>query len=127
MKKIVVVLCVCLVLVACDGGGADDFENAQAVADAMEDEGIKCEDLETTTEFANEEDSLVEERGLCRVNGNTVVISMFENSEKRDDWVAVGKLFGQVAVGENWVVSAESEDVIEDVVDSLGATIPEKE
>ena len=92
----------------------------------MEDEGIECEDLETTDEFGNEEDSLVTERGLCRVDGSTVVISMFENSEDRDDWVAVGKLFGEVAVGENWVVSSESDDVIEDVVDSMGATIPQE-
>ena len=127
MKMICVVLCLGLTLSACDGGGAEEFENAQAVADAMEDEGIECEDLETTTEFANEEDSLVKERGACRVDGSTVVISMFEDSEKRDDWVAVGKLFGQVAVGENWVVSTESEDLIDDVVESLDATIPEKD
>lgn len=105
----------------------ESFEDAQAIAEAMEDEGIECEGLETTTEFSDEGDSLVTERGLCRVDDSTVIISMFANSDDRDDWVAVGKLFGEVAVGENWVVSAESEDVIEDVVDSLDATIPQED
>ena len=119
-------VCALLIFGACEGG-PETFDNAQAVADAMEDEGIECEDLETTSEFSNEEDSLVTERGLCRVDGSPVVISMFENSDDRDDWVAVGRLFGEVAVGENWVVSAESEDVISDVVDSLDATIPQED
>jgi len=126
MRMWVLGFCLVLTLGACDSG-PETFDNAQAVADAMEDEGIECEDLETTTEFSSEEDSLVTERGLCRVDDSTVVISMFESAEDRDDWVAVGKLFGGVAVGANWVVSAESEDVIQDVVDSLDGTIPEKE
>jgi hypothetical protein len=119
-------LCALLTLAACQGS-PESFEDARAVAAAMEDEGIECEDLETTTEFSNEEDSLVTERGLCQVDGSPVVISMFENAAARNDWVAVGKLFGEVAVGDNWVVSAESQDVIQDVADSLDATIPEKE
>ena len=119
-------LCAVLVFAACESG-PESYEDAQAVADAMEDEGIECENLETTTEFSDREKSLVSERGLCQVDGDAVIISMFENREKRDDWVAVGQLFGQVAVGENWVISAESDEVIEDVVDSLGATIPQEE
>lgn len=120
-----IALCAGLMLVACDEE-PERFEDARAVAEAMEDEGIECEDLETTTEFTNEEDSLVTERGLCEVDGSAVVISMFETTEDRDDWVAVGKLFDHVAVGDNWVVSAESEEVIEDVVDSLDASIPQE-
>ncbi len=123
MKNLVLGLCLLLSLGACQSG-SEDYADAQAVADAMEDAGIQCENLETTTEFSNEEDSLVTERGLCQVDGSTVVISLFENSEDRDNWVAVGKLFDDVAVGENWAVSAESEDVIEDIVDELDATIP---
>lgn len=126
MKTWILGMCLVLLLGGCQGG-PERYDDAQAVAEAMEDEGIECEDLETTTEFSNEEDSLVSERGLCQVDGTTVVISMFESSEDREDWVAVGKLFGEVAVGENWAVSAESEDVIEDVVDSLDATIPEND
>lgn len=121
-----IALSAALVFTACQGG-PDTYEDAQAVADAMEDEGIECEDLEITTEFSDEDDSLVAERGLCRVDGSTVMISMFENADDRDDWVAVGKSFGDVAVGENWVVSAEAGDVIDDVVDSLDATIPEED
>lgn len=126
MKTWVLAASLVLILGGCQGS-AENYADAQAVADAMEDEGIECEDLETTTDFSNEEDSLVTERGLCRVDGSTVVISMFENSDDRDDWVAVGKLFGEVAVGGNWVVSAESEDVIEDIVDELDATIPQED
>ena len=126
MKTWVLGLSLLLIFGACQGG-PENFENAQAVADAMEDEGIECEGLETTTEFSDNEDSLVTERGLCRVDDSTVIISMFENSADRDDWVAVGKLFDEVAVGDNWAVSAESEDVIEDVVDSLDATIPQED
>lgn len=126
MKTWALGLSVVLIFGACQGG-PESFENAQAVAHAMEDEGIECEGLETTTEFSGEEDSLVTERGLCRVDGSPVVISMFETTEDREDWVAVGKFFGEVAVGDNWVVSAESEDVIEDVVDSLDATIPQED
>jgi hypothetical protein len=126
MKIWVLGLCVMLTLGACDSG-PESFEDAQAVADAMEDEGIECEDLETTTEFSNDQDSLVTERGLCQVDGSPVVISMFENAAARNDWVAVGKLFDEVAVGENWVVSADSEDVVQDVRDSLNATTPDKE
>ena len=126
MKTWALALCLMLVSAACEGG-PESFENASAVVDEMEDEGIECEDLETTTEFSNEEDSLVTERGVCRVDGSPVVISMFENTEDRDDWVAVGKLFEGVAVGDNWAVSAESKDLIEDVVDSLDATVPERD
>lgn len=126
MKTWALGLCIVVIFGACQGG-PESYGDAQAVADAMEDEGIECEDLETTTEFSKEEESLVSERGLCQVDGETVVISMFENTEKRDDWVAVGKLFGEVAVGENWAVSAESGDVIEEVVDSLDATVPQED
>jgi hypothetical protein len=125
MKIWIVIVCFGL-FVACDAS-PESYEDAQAVADAMEDEGIECEDLETTTEFSNEEVSLVSERGLCRVDGEAVVISMFENAAAKNDWVAVGKLFGEVAVGDNWVVSTESDEVIQEVVDSLGATIPQEE
>ena len=126
MKTWMLALCAALVFSGCQSG-AETYADAQAVADAMEDEGIECENLDTTTEFSGEEDSLVTERGLCQVDGEAVVISMFENAEDREDWVAVGKFFGDVAVGENWVVSAESEDVIEDVVDELGATVPQED
>lgn len=126
MKRLLLGLCLVLLLGACDSD-PESFDDAQAVVDAMEDEGIECEDLETTAEFSNEEDSLVTERGLCRVESETVVISMFESPEDRDDWVAVGRLFGEVAVGENWAVSAESDEVIQEVVDSMDATIPEED
>ncbi len=124
-------IAICLVALAVASAGCTDdpesYEDVEAVVEAMEDEGIECEDLETTTEFGTEADSLVTERGLCLVGDNRVVISMFENAADRDDWVAVGKSFGTVAVGPNWVVGSDSQEVVEEIADELDATIPEAE
>ncbi len=123
MKIAVLVTAVIALLGACDAS-AESYEDVEAVVEAMEDEGIECEDLQTTTEFGNESDSLVTERGLCMVDDERVVVSMFENAADRDDWVAVGKLFGEVAVGENWVVGSDSPEVVERIANELDATIP---
>ena len=124
MRIWILALALLLISSACQAG-PESFPSAAAVANAMEDEGIECRNLKTTTEVADKKDSLVAERGDCLVDDSAVVISMFETTEDRDDWIAVGKLLSKVAVGENWVVRAESEDVVEDVADSLNATIPE--
>lgn len=103
----------------------ESYEDVEAVVEAMEEEGIECEDLETTTEFGPEADSLVAERGFCVVDDDRVVVSMFENAADRDDWVAVGKLLGEVAVGENWVVGSDSQELTEEIASELDATIPQ--
>lgn len=123
MKIALLVAGMVALLGACDAG-AESYKDAEAVVEAMEDEGIECDDLETTTEFTNESDSLVTERGFCMVDDERVVVSMFENAADRDDWVAVGKFFGEVAVGENWVVGSDSRDLVEKIADELDATIP---
>lgn len=122
-----IALCLIAVVVALGGcdGDPDSYEDVEAVVEAMEDEGIECDDLETTTEFGTEADSLVTERGVCVVGEDRVVISMFETAADRDDWVAVGKLFGRVAVGENWVVGSDSQEVVDEIADELDATVPE--
>lgn len=113
-----------VLLVGCDDR-TESFEGAQGVVDAMAEKDIACEGLETTTEFSRAEyESLVTERGLCAVDGEPVVITMFANVEDRDDWVAVGRLLGSVAIGPNWVVSSRSEETIKQVAAALDATRP---
>ncbi len=122
--KIWLALIAALFLVGCDGG-TEPFPDARAVVDAMTQEGIPCQGLATTTEFSQAEyESLVTERGLCSVDGEPVVITMFANAEDRDDWVAVGRLLGSVAIGPNWVVSSRSEETVDQVAEALDATRP---
>ncbi len=124
MKIWLLAVCAPVMLFACDGG-TDRFEDSQAVVAAMAEEGIECEGLETTTEFSEaEHESLVAERGLCAVDGEPVVITMFANAEDRDDWVAVGRLLGSVAIGPNWVVSSRSEPTTAEIANALDATRP---
>ncbi len=118
-----------LPFVACDSA-SETYPSADAVAAAMQDEDINCEGLETTTEFSDataEHESLVKERGVCTVDGETTVITLFENAEDRDDWVAVGRLLGSVAIGPNWVVSSRSEQVVDEIAQALDASRPEEE
>lgn len=127
MKIWLLAVVAAVLLVGCDDG-TESFEGAQAVVDAMAEEDIACEGLETTTEFSQAEyESLVTERGLCAVDGEPVVITMFANAEDRDDWVAVGRLLGSVAIGPNWVVSSRSDEVVDAVAKALGATRPSEE
>ncbi len=125
MKIWLLVVVAAALLVGCDDG-TQSFDGAQAVVDAMAEEDIACEGLETTTEFSSEAEyeSLVTERGLCAVDGEPVVITMFANAEDRDDWVAVGRLLSSVAIGPNWVVSSRSEETIEEVASALDAARP---
>lgn len=123
MRKAACLIVLVMVFGACSSS-AETYEDVEAVVEAMEDEGIQCDDLETTDEFGNESDALVTERGICLVGKDRVVVSMFENDEDREDWVAVGKLLGKVAVGENWVVGSDSQEIVEEVADKLGATLP---
>lgn len=113
-------LCFLLILGSCQAE-PPTFENVRAVVSAMEREGVGCEDLEITTEFSDE--SLVKESGRCVVDGSVILISMFESTQDRDDWVAVREAFVEVAVGEDWAVSGEPEGLLKDVADGLGATI----
>ncbi len=124
MKIWLLTVVAALLLVGCDDG-TQSFAGAQAVVDEMAEEDIACQGLETTTEFSEAEyESLVTERGLCAVDGEPVVITMFANAEDRDDWVAVGRLLGSVAIGPNWVVSSRSEETIQQIATALDASRP---
>lgn len=108
--------------VACQDEGPPD--EVEAVVAAMEDEGIECTDLETTTEFGPESDADVVERGFCVVGSDRVVISIFDDETERDEWVGQGDLAGKVAVGPTWVVGSDSQSLVEDVAGALDGTIP---
>lgn len=123
MKIALGLIVLALVFGACSDD-AESYDDVEAVVEAMEDEGIECENLETTTEFGSEADSLVTERGLCLVGDERVVISMFDDAADRDDWVAVGKSFGTIAVGPNWVAGSDSQEIVEEIATELEATIP---
>ena len=58
-------------LAGCDGGDRGPFENAEAVIEAMKENGIECEDIETTSEFGSESDAIVSERAFCFVDEDT--------------------------------------------------------
>ena len=126
MRLFVAVLAASLALGACDDGGGS-FEDVQGVVDAMEDEGIECEDLDTTDEFGSESDALVKERGLCIVEGEPVAVSLFEDAGDRKDWVAVADAFSDVAASENWAVSTDARDLLEEIGAALGGTITGQE
>lgn len=118
-----------LVMTGCDAE-TPSYERAEEVATAMSEADIECQGLETTTEISTtnaEHESLVKERGLCEVDGEAVVITMFANAEDREDWVAVGGLLGSVAVGPNWVVSSRSEPVVAEIAEALDASRAEGE
>ncbi|MDP9066892.1 MAG: hypothetical protein M3N53_00910 [Actinomycetota bacterium] len=124
MKMLASLCCAVLLLAGCDSDAAT-YDDAAAVVDAMAEAEIVCEGLETTTEFSDaEHESLVTERGLCTVDGEPLVITMFANAEDRDDWVAVGRLLGSVAIGPNWVASSRSEETIARIAEALDATRP---
>ena len=123
MKIMLALLAVTVLASGCDGGDGT-YEDAEAVVEAMEDAGIECEDLETTTEFGPESDADVVERGFCVVGSDRVVISMFDDAAERDEWVVDGELEGKVAVGDHWVVGSDSQELVEEIASELDATIP---
>lgn len=112
-------------------GGCDPDEGSlgkvEDVVAAMEDEGIDCEGLDTTTEFGNELDARVTERGICLADGDRVVISVFDDAADRDRWVEDGELRGKVAVGGNWVAGSDSDQLVEEIAAALDATIVSEE
>ncbi|HJR45359.1 MAG TPA: hypothetical protein VJ927_07115 [Actinomycetota bacterium] len=118
------VVALLLVLAACNGDDGS-FGDVEGVVDALADEGVECENLDTTDEFASETDADVSERGLCVVDGKPVVISLFDDAAARREWVdAAGGLgSGPVAAGENWVISADSPDLIQRAAAALDGTI----
>jgi hypothetical protein len=127
MRVLSILLLVCALLVACESEGApgeDDTSGPEAVVAAMSEEGIECEGLSTTDRFANAEDATVIERGLCRVDDATVVISTFEDAARRDEWVRLNDLAGKVAVAENWVVGSDSQNMVQDIATALDASVP---
>jgi hypothetical protein len=130
MKRVLVLGALLVAFAGCTQEAAS-YEGAQEVASAMQAEGLLCEELvvtdgtvEATTEETSQVDSLLIERGVCTVRDEPVVISMFATEEDRDNWVAVGQLFGPVAVGKNWVVSSDSADLVGRVAETLNATVP---
>jgi hypothetical protein len=130
VKRVLVLGALLVVFAGCTQEAAS-YEGAQEVTSAMQEEGVACDDLvvtdgtpEATTEETSRVDSLLIERGVCTVGDEPVVISMFVNEEDRDNWVAVGQLLGPVAVGKNWVVSSDSEDLVGRVAEALNATVP---
>ena len=125
MKIVVASFLLVALLTGCEGGDQGPMEDAEAVVDAMEENGIECEDVETTTEFGPESDADVSERAFCLVGEDTVVVSMFENAEERDSWVEAGELSGKVAVGDYWVAGSDSQELVEEIADELDATIPQ--
>ncbi|HVM36627.1 MAG TPA: hypothetical protein VM784_14970 [Actinomycetota bacterium] len=134
-KRVALVLMVVGLVGAC-GSSPERYESAGAVAAAINDAGIRCEDFAITEdreetsgehEALIEHESLVEEQGACAVDGESVTIRTFENEEARDDWVAVGeKVEGSLAVGPNWAVAGRSKALVEEIADALDAVPPDE-
>lgn len=130
--KRILLACFLLVFgVACSEDAAS-YESASALVAALEEEDIRCENLEIDDEVSGDAppeagniDSLLAERGVCEVDGDALVVSMFDNASDKDNWVAVGQLVGPVAVGENWAVSSDAAALVARVADALGAEVPE--
>lgn len=121
MRILLALAVAALALAACDGGGSP--EDVQGVVDALEEEGIACEDLETTSEFGSESDAEVKERGLCAVDGESVAVSIFDDAGARRRWVEAAAEFSPVASSGKWAVSSDSPDLLEEIADALGGTI----
>ena len=120
---------IALVLVAFASGGCasepESFATVRQVVTAMRDAGIDCAGLNTVAEPRTRSAgrrSLLKQRGVCSVDGESVVIGTFEDSDRRADWLAVGGRLGPVAVGPNWVATSRSGKVVAQVVDALDAS-----
>ena len=121
MRILLALVAAAFALAACDGGGSP--EDVQGVVDALEEEGIACEDLETTSEFGSEGDAEVKERGLCAVEGESVVVSIFDDPGARRRWVAAAAEFSPVVSADKWAIGSDSPDLLSEIADALDGTI----
>ena len=121
MRILLALVVAAFALAACDGGGSP--EDVRGVVDALEEAGIACSDLETTSEFGSESDAEVKERGLCAVEGERVAVSVFDDAAARRRWVDAAAEFSPVASAGKWAVSSDSPDLLEEIAAALGGTI----
>ena len=126
MRILVAAVVAVALLGACDPGDGS-FEDVESVVDALADEGIRCDDLETTDQFGSESDAGVIERGYCSVGGEQVAISMFEDANGRREWVGSATITDAMVVADNWVVNSGSSDVLDQIADALDGSIVEPE
>jgi hypothetical protein len=112
--KAFVSLCVIIAVVfAGCGGGPDGFESVDDIAAALSDEGIDCE-IETSSPGR-----LVADYGTC----GALDLFVFDSEGDRDRWLNVGADLGEVVVGPNWTVLADSEGDAREIADALGGDI----
>lgn len=109
--------------VATSGGNSTErFENAAAVVDALEREGVECYDYKRLD--APQESIL--DFGLCFLTEGhefETDIYVFDDTANRDAWIASfdGKV-GMV-VGTNWFITNGSEEELATLQEALGGEI----
>lgn len=126
-KNLIAFALVVPVLVSC-AGEPKTYSGPQEVVSALSDSDISCRDLEITDGGSVGETghgSLVDERGVCWVEDVEVVISTFDATADRDDWLAVGALLGPTTYGPNWAATGSSDETIEQIGRALDGSFDE--
>jgi hypothetical protein len=123
-KRCGVALLAALTFAACDTE-PESYASAKQVVGAMADAGLACTDFKAGGSAPTAEaESLTEESGTCSIEGEDVVVATFGSPADRDDWVAVGRLLGPVAMGPNWIATSRSKETVTEIVDALDAARP---
>lgn len=124
MKKLLLMIAIATSLGAC-GQDPVAYDGVGELAEALAASGHSCDEFEVEEAAAPEatgHESLLDERGTCSIDGESITLLTFDKTEHRDDWLAVGRQLGPVAVGPNWVVTAGSQETIAEVAEALNAS-----
>ena len=97
---------------------AEPYGSARAVLAAMRDGGVSCSYVDAAINRR-----LVESNLTCLIHDQEVGIFTFETTADRNKWLRLGRLYGPVVEGPNWVVLTRSAKIAERISGVLGGTV----
>jgi hypothetical protein len=80
------------------------YETADELAGALTHADVEC-----STPQAGRVAKLVRSHSSCAYGDSRLELYVFDSEQERDNWLEVGARMAPVAVGPNWVVTADAE------------------
>ena len=116
MKRLSLAIALLAVLISACSSEATRYEDAAAIASALEEEGISCADPEPV-----EPAELPSEAATCGTKDDTIAIYVFDDVESQDRWMTLGRELGPLVTGPNWAIDAGDE--AEAIAEALDGTL----
>jgi hypothetical protein len=115
MKMIVAALIAITALTPACAQSAQQYRSADAVVAEIDRQGLQCDGMSSLGQAR-----LVDENARCKIGSEDVQILVFKDEAALARWLPLGGTLGNLVVGPNWVIRAESSSLADSVAHALG-------